>query len=148
MRQRTHKVHKRRRSCAKTATPCAHSARTAAPQGEHESARNLGNANTDFLQQSMHYVESVATRQRHGQKTWRKLPLEFANTEAGGNKEPPKSRPEAPMRAQMRSRVFNVRTAHVAPRRKGENESPRKCQYGFSAAIHALFTINGDTPKA
>ena len=62
LRQETHRVHKRRPSCAKTAIPCALSARTGTPQGA--------------------------------------------------------------------------------------NESPRKCQYGFSAAIHALFTINGDTPKA
>ena len=52
------------------------------------------------------------------------------------------------MRAQMRSRVFNVRSAHVPPRRKGENESPRKCQYRFPAAIPALYRICGDTPKA
>ena len=62
MRQETHRVHKRRPSCAKTAIPCAHSARTAAPQGE--------------------------------------------------------------------------------------NESPRKCQYGFPAAIHALYKVSGDTQKA
>ena len=62
MQQETRRVHKRRPSCAKTAIPCAHGTRAAAPQGE--------------------------------------------------------------------------------------NESPRKCQCGFPAAIHALYRINGDTQKA
>ena len=40
--------------------------------------------------------------------------------------------------------THSARTA--AP--QGENESPRKCQYGFPAATHALYRISGDTQKA
>ena len=56
--------------------------------------------------QFMHYLESVATGTRHGPKPWRKLQLELSNTQTGDTKDPPRSRPEAPMRAQTRPRVF------------------------------------------
>ena len=104
MRQETHRVHKRRPSCAKATIPFAHSARTTAPQGENESPRKCQYGFPAAIH--VHYGESAATRESHSQKPWRKLPLELSNIQPGGTKDPPKSRPEAPMRAQMRPRAF------------------------------------------
>ena len=72
-------------------------------------------------QQFMHYIDPVATRERHGQKQWRKLPMELSNTQPGGTKDPPKSRPEAPTRARRRPRVF-MKLA------KGAQDTPKSVQ--------------------
>ena len=69
----------------------------------------------------MRYRESVATRERHGQKQWRKLPMELSNTQPRGTKDPPKSRPEAPTRARRRPRVF-MKLA------KGAQDTPKSVQ--------------------
>ena len=110
MQQETHRVQKRRPSCAKTTIPCAYSARTTAPQGENERPRKC---QYGFPLAIDALWRTSGDTRKAWPKTMAKIATGALQHPARRHQRPSKIEAEAPMRAQMRPRVFKKRAKGV-----------------------------------